>query len=185
VRGVRTVNVMSVRVTWETDWEALGEVHQDEIISWRRDIFAQRPDEPVLTWEPGALGGVVLYCDDHLASFFKILRRTIKLDDVEMEAGGVSGVMTVPKYRGRGFAGLALAEARRVIFEVIGAKVGFLLCPEHLVSFYSRNGWTPLQCPVVFDQPDGKRTWHEKSMILWRDQEEKEPRSVDLCGLPW
>jgi GNAT superfamily N-acetyltransferase len=176
---------MSVRVVWETRWEALREEDRAEIIHWRRTLFPQRPDEPVLAWEPHALGGVVVYCDEHVASFLKIVGRTIRADGVQVRAGGVSGVMTIPDYRRRGLAGLALAEARRVIFETVGAEVGLLLCLQRLLSFYERYGWAPFEGEVVFDQPGGKRTWHNRCMVLVREGARWDPKRIDLCGLPW
>ena len=184
-RVVGTENETTIRVTWGTEWNELREEHQQEIIRWRKELFPQCPDEPVLSWEPNAEGGVVVYCDGHVASSLKIVRRDVRANDEQIKAGGVSGVMTIPDFRRRGFARLALDEARQVILNTLGADMGLLLCPHNLVPFYSRCGFTTLHCPVVFDQPEGKKTWDKNAMVFWREGSEREPEAIDLSGLPW
>ena len=94
-------------------------------------------------------------------------------------------MMTPPEHRRKGYAGLALQEAREVIFEKLRAQVGLLLCHRELVPFYARHGWQTVDCPVRFEQPSGSTVWPHRAMILAGAGEEWKPMSIDLCGLPW
>jgi len=155
------------------------------ILHWLEEIFGPVPVVRRLRWDSNAAYCVVVYEGSEPVSFLRILDRTISLDGKPVRVGGIGAVMTVPHRRGRGYAGLALGEARRVIFEVMGAEAGFLLCETARATFYLRYGWQRLDCPVRFDQPDGKATWTGVSMILPREGGTWSPKEIDLCGLPW
>jgi hypothetical protein len=128
---------------------------------------------------------VFVYCEDELVSFLTTIKRAALFDDQPVLLGGVGGVMTPVPHQRKGYAGHALREARRIIFEEIEADCGALLCGEALVPFYNRHGWQVVDGPVEMAQPDGKALWPERMMVLPRGAEQWHPRKVDLCGLPW
>ncbi|MFC1451845.1 GNAT family N-acetyltransferase [Verrucomicrobiota bacterium] len=162
-------------------------VEQDRLIvvRWLNEIFGAQPLVKATKWADRAAYRVLVHADSQPASYLRIFDRTALFDGRPVRLGGVSGVMTIPAYRHRGYAGMALAEAKRIIFDVLSANVGLLLCEDRHRDFYPRYGWQSIDCPVEFDQPEGKRTWPGPSMILAKNGEEWSPAHIDLCGLPW
>jgi hypothetical protein len=114
-----------------------------------------------------------------------VFEKTGFCDDQRVLLGGISGVMTPPQHQRKGYAGLALREAKRLIFEEMGADLGALLCVDALVPFYVRHGWQAVTCPVAMAQPGGKVLWPARMMILPRGEAQWQPQKIDLCGLPW
>ena len=158
---------------------------RETIRAWAKQIFCNIPLARQFEWTKEGAYRIVVYSGESLVSFLKILERTCLVDEQQVRIGGVAGVMTPPEHRGRGYAGLALREARRVIFEKLKAQLGLLLCEPELVKFYTRHGWQSVDCPVKFEQSSGNAVWPYCTMILAKPGKEWKPNSIDLCGFPW
>lgn len=152
---------------------------------WAAEIFAGTPTANRFTWVNDWAYQVVVYRDSIPVSYLRIVDRTGLVDGYPVKMGGVADVMTPPEHRRKGFAGLAIEEARRTIFDRIKAGLGLLFCKEELVRFYARYGWQSVDCPVTIDQPSGKVVWPQCTMLLARPGETWAPKSIDVCGLPW
>ncbi|ETW95578.1 MAG: hypothetical protein ETSY1_30045 [Candidatus Entotheonella factor] len=155
---------------------------------WDQDLFA--PDQDALTqfeWlNCRGLGfNIQTYYQSELVSFANVLARTICVNDVEVLAGGLNSVMTPRKHQGKGYGTSTVQEARRVIFEMISADLGLLLCLPKRVAFYEGRGWTSLPCPVWMAQSQGQVMWPYKTMVLMNDVNMSEIRCIDLCGPPF
>jgi predicted acetyltransferase len=157
----------------------------DTIVQWEQELFRTTDVVHQYVFAKTGFCNVFVYCDDELVSFLTTLKREALFDDQHVLLGGISGVMTPPQHQRKGYAGLALREAKRVIFEEIEADLGALLCVEALVPFYVRYGWQSVTCPVEMAQPGGKVLWPERMMILLRGEEQWHPQKIALCGLPW
>lgn len=127
---------------------------------------------------------VACFVEDELASFCNIIVREIRIDDRIYVAAGVSNVITLPQYRGRGFSTAILRATKDEIFKTLKADLGLLLCSDDLIPFYERSGWYQVDCPVYFNQEVGTRLWLANTMLLSRD-EHRQPKEIDLQGLPW
>jgi hypothetical protein len=46
-------------------------------------------------------------------------------------------------------------------------------------------GWQVVEGPLTFDQPQGKVTFPDVTMVLPCAGKEWPPGVIDLCGLPW
>ncbi len=156
--------------------------------AWDKDLFA--PDEEVLAqfeWlNSRGLGfNIQLYVRGELVSFANVLARTIRIDDVDIVVGGLNSVMTPREHQGKGYGTATVQEARRVIFDVLSAELGLLLCLPKRVSFYEKRGWVALQCPVWMSQSKGVTIWPYNAMVLPNGATLKAPRCIDLCGEPF
>ncbi len=152
---------------------------------WATEIFAGTPAAKQFTWVDHWAYQVAVYADSSPVSHLRIVDRTVLIDAQPVRVGGVADVMTPAEFRGQGFAGRAMKEAAHVIFELMQARLGLLLCAPPLVRFYACYGWQMVDCPVSMAQPGGSVTWPQCTMLLVRPGETWAPRSVDLCGLPW
>lgn len=158
---------------------------QELIVSWAKAIFGTMPLASQFTWTKGGAYRAVVYCNQQPVSYLKIIDRIGLIDESPVKIGGIAGVMTPPEHRRKGYAGLALQKAKRTIFDEMGAQLGLLLCEQELVPFYTRHSWQSVDCTVQFEQPSGKTIWPHYAMILTKSGESWNPKSIDLCGLPW
>ena len=99
--------------------------------------------------------------------------------------GEIGGVATLPEWRGRGLASVAMEKAAAFMDEELGVEFGLLLVDEVTAPFYRRLGWELVPGPLVFDQPGGKATFPELTMVLPFAGRKWPPGPIDLRGLPW
>lgn len=157
----------------------------DKIGEWERLLFAATEVVQKYVFEREGFCNVLVWSDNALVSFLTTIRREALFDGQQVILGGVSTVMTPPEHQGNGYATQALREAERIIFDEIGADCGALLCEARLVPFYKRLGWISVACRVEITQPSGKVVWPERIMLLSKADAVWQPRTVDLCGLPF
>jgi len=127
---------------------------------------------------------VILYEEGEIAAFYNIVIRNILIDGTECKAGGINNLITPQSFRGNGYATQLMQDAGRLLFDELSCELGILLCADELIPFYERFGWYAVGCPVYFDQPAGKQRWDANTMLLTVDGK-REPREIDLNGLPW
>ena len=85
-----------------------------------------------------------LLVDGQLASHLSVPRKTIVHRGESYKACGLSGVLTVPAFRGKGY-GEWVVRAATVFMEQDGADIGLFTCDPPLRPFYERCGWTLLE----------------------------------------
>ena len=128
---------------------------------------------------------VINFIDDDIATFYNIVERTVLFDNKTYSCAGINNVITPEKYRGKGLASNTLSETETFLFHDLKVDIGILLCADNLVPFYERLKWYKINCPVYFDQPDGKKRWQANTMLLNGNSGKPEPGEIDLQGLPW
>lgn len=128
---------------------------------------------------------IINFIDNEIAAFYNIVQRHIVFDNKILKGAGINNVITPAKFRGKGLATSTLRETEAFLFDELGADIGVLLCADNLVPFYKRLDWYKVDCPVYFDQPDGKKLWQANTMLLSVNSEKPEPDKIDLRGLPW
>jgi len=152
---------------------------------WAAQMFTGNPLARQLAWTDQFAYQVVVYLGSVPVSYLRIVDRAGLVDGQPLRMGGVADVMTPHEHRRKGYAGLAVEESQRVIFDLIKARLGLLFCAEELLPFYVRYGWQAVDCPVTMEQSDGRQLWPQRTMILPRPGETWAPHSIDICGLPW
>jgi hypothetical protein len=127
---------------------------------------------------------IINFIGDEIATFYNVVQREILVDDKILKGAGINNVITPGKFRGEGLATTTLSESENFLFDELDSDIGVLLCADSLVPFYERLNWYKINCPVYFDQPDGKKLWKANTMLLNRGAK-FEPGKIDLQGLPW
>ena len=123
--------------------------------------------------------------EEELVSYFNLIDRVVRLDGVPVRVAGLNNMVTLPRHRGKGHASRLLREAQPRWSTEFGFEAGLLLCADALLPFYMQLGWRKIECPIVYAQPDGQRTWGANGMLLDLDRRMEARQRVDLCGLPW
>ena len=127
---------------------------------------------------------IILYQNNEIATFYNIVERKIIVDENELKMAGINNVITPKKFRGNGFASKVLRETEDFIFNKLNSELGVLLCADALISFYERLNWHKVDCPVYYEQSNGKELWNANTMLLTK-KEKPNPKKIDLNGLPW
>jgi predicted acetyltransferase len=128
---------------------------------------------------------VVVKLDGIIVSQVGIVERTGMVDGKPVKLGGVGGVATYPNLQRNGLASAAMHMAAGFMMDSLKVDFGLLVCAREKEPFYRRLGWQEVTGPLVFDQPQGKVTFHDVIMILPCVQQDWPPGIIDLCGLPW
>jgi predicted acetyltransferase len=126
----------------DSSQKPLNRVQVDFISQWGEHFYGSLPMTTKYRWT-GAKEtrfNVFIYKDDEIVTRLPIISRKAQIDNEDVSFGGIGGVMTAPAHHGKGFATLALREAERLIFQVVNARLGVLLCLPELVPFYQRFG---------------------------------------------
>lgn len=118
----------------------------DEIIALERKAFPSVPGEMIRSFafnDPwGRLEHTrVAEIDGEIASIVRIVRRPIRLGGVTIWLGGISGVGTLPKHRGKGGASACLRDALDYM-KRHNMSVSMLFCVIN--DFYARIGFQTL-----------------------------------------
>jgi len=127
---------------------------------------------------------IILYQNHEIVTFYNIIERKIFVDNNEMKISGINNVITPKRFRGNGYASRILKETESLIFEELESELGVLLCADNLIPFYERLNWYLINCPVYFDQSNGRKVWRANTMLLTK-KGKINPKEVDLNGLPW
>ncbi|NPV09779.1 MAG: GNAT family N-acetyltransferase [Anaerolineae bacterium] len=137
-----------------------------------------------LEWAP-AHWRVLVRAGGKVVSGLKLVEREVWVGQRRVPVVGVGDVATLPAWRHRGLASLALARAGEFICHQSSARFGLLFCAGNLLGFYQRLGWRRVAGPTFVQAPWGKVRFPEETMILECGSEEWPPGEIDLEGLPW
>nr|WP_321237491.1 GNAT family N-acetyltransferase [uncultured Psychroserpens sp.] len=127
---------------------------------------------------------IIYFENNEIATFYNIVEREIIIDTKLFNISGINNVITPKKFRGMGYASKTLKETTKVIFDNLKCDFGVLLCADELIPFYERLSWYKIECPVYFEQSDGKKLWKSNTMMLSK-KKKLNPKRIELNGLPW
>lgn len=149
----------------EMDWG-----NSDGVIEWSRSEWK------LIVWE-----------GDAWVSSIALLKKAITVDGKPVTVGGIGGVMTLPEWRGRGYASAAMKAAADFIRDEMKAPFGLLICNPHRAHLYQSLGWKVIEAPTFFEQSTGKRQFSDVMLVMtYACTEQPWPDGpVDLCGPPW
>jgi len=128
---------------------------------------------------------VIVKLDGVITSHVGIVERIGTVDGKPVRLGGVGAVATLPNMQKKGLASAAMDMAAGFMQDSLKMDFGLLLCAIETEPFYRRLGWQEVTGPLVFDQPQGKVTFHELTMVLACVKQDWPPGIIDLRGLPW
>ncbi len=161
---------------------ALSSGELGEIDDLRARVFGTGPRKLVFAspdWH------ILLRIERTLLSQVSLFLRTGCVEEKAVRLVGIGSVATAPEWRRQGLATMALQGTTSFAREKLDAEFGLLICAPQLIRFYDRLGWREASGPLVFDQPDGKVTFQDVTMILPLRGRPWPNGPIDLCGLPW
>jgi Acetyltransferase (GNAT) domain len=130
---------------------------------------------------------MLVKADGHVVAHAGILYRVIQVGDLRVPVGGVSGVMTLNDWRGKGCARAALAKATAFVATQLWAPFAVVICPMEDTAFYEHLGWHVAEAPIQCEQPNGQVTL-EREVALWlacQGDAQWPSGPIDLGGTPW
>ena len=123
--------------------------------------------------------------DGSLLSYTGIVIRDAVVGGDPVRVGGVGGIKTDPRARGRGYArrGIDLAQELFVRQDVAFAM---LVCEPHLLAYYASLGWEEFKGTLLVRQ-HGQPTAFTFNRVMTRPVRASAPHAgtIDLCGPPW
>lgn len=155
------------------------------IDGWIDRIF--QPGRDLIRWSPRDWH-VILRVGGEFASHVDLVKRSGTAAGQPVIFGGVGDVLTLPDYRGRGYAEQVLRAAQDFMRDTLVVDCGLLVCAEAMIDWYERLGWQVTPDKLWFDQPWGRASMPPIpgiTMILPFRQMDFPSGEIDLCGLPW
>jgi GNAT superfamily N-acetyltransferase len=132
---------------------------------------------------------VMVKADQRVVTHAGILYRVIQIGETRVPVGAISSVMTLPEWRGRGYARAVLAKAAAFVAVWLWAPFALAICPREDTAFYEQLGWHVAQreAPIWCDQPGGRVALAEEVAVYLSCQGDAAWPSgpIDLCGAPW
>ncbi|KUG06682.1 GNAT family N-acetyltransferase [Solirubrum puertoriconensis] len=121
-----------------------------------------------------------------LMAFYNLVLRTVTFDGHPVQLAGLNNVITPPALRGHGYAKQLLLATEPQWWEPLGAQHGLLVCADHMMPYYRKLGWYPVEAALYFSQPDGQHHRFESNVMLRSPSAlQVHPAEIDLGGLPW
>jgi len=158
----------------------LSSEQRKELEEWFQEEFSNRPYKwTAPNWY------VTAWIDRTLIGRAGIIQRDVLVGQRSIRVGGISGIITRPKWRRHGVASAIIDKAVTFIKDELGVQFGLLLSKEKVAPLYTRFGWKPVEWPTTFKQPSGPTTYHKLTMVIPCSGNEWPSGPIDLCGLPW
>jgi predicted N-acetyltransferase YhbS len=162
--------------------EALTEEERQALFFWGEQIFGL--EDAGYTWRPKTYHFITEE-DGRPLSHVGVIKTAVGAGGRQLTVGGIGGVATRPEAQGRHLVHAAMRQAAEFICHELGADFGMLFCLPRLEPFYARQGWRALEDEVEIDQPDGKKVWPYRVMVLPCGEREWPAGRVEVGGLPW
>jgi GNAT superfamily N-acetyltransferase len=128
---------------------------------------------------------VLGFLEGALAVHVGILCRTITVDQVPLQIGGICYLVTEPENRGRGLAYAVMDKAVDFVKNQLQLPFCLLTCKPRLEALYTKWGWQTVAGPTIFLQAGGLRHCGGLTMIFQCGGKPWPAGKIDLCGLPW
>ncbi len=156
----------------------LSEYEHWQVRSWQAQTFDLSEEFATVDWYVfGIRAG-------KWVSMLELTQRTAIVDQQPIELALIGSVVTVPQWRGQGYASAVLQHATSFFCQQRGVAFGLLLCMDGVVSFYERQGWQRVLEPLFYDQPSGKVRSDQNTMVYACHNQVWPQGMIDLCGLP-
>ncbi|GIK37696.1 MAG: hypothetical protein BroJett011_15290 [Chloroflexota bacterium] len=108
--------------------------------------------------------------DSFLISHVEVVWKYLEHAGVIYKAYGLSGVFTIPDFRGQGY-GHQLVEAGTAYIKASDADIGMLWCAPSLKGFYARSGWMGMEKSKTLIGPkEDPSIYHLLLMMLFLSQ---------------
>ncbi len=110
----------------------------------------------------------------------------VRMAGQSVMVAGVGGVMTLPAYRGRGYARATVEKAVAFAASQFAAPFALMLCPAGSRLAYNHLTWQVVDVAIVCEQSGGLvPLGGEMPVVLPFRTQSWPPGLIDLCGCPW
>jgi GNAT superfamily N-acetyltransferase len=115
-----------------------------------------------------------------LIAYTGIICTTIEHQGVVYKCYGLSGVLTFPVFRKKGYGGQLIEAANNLIREDDSADIALLWTAAHNVGFYARHGWEPMPAMQTFVGDPAQPTPHndEARLMLFLSEKGRQGRAT-------
>ena len=156
----------------------LGPVSRFAMRLWIAWLFSWRTRWATFDWY------VTVQADDRIVGMAGVVDRQGTIGDVPARLGLLGAVFTLPEHRGRGFASDVVLRATQLMTDELGCDFGVLLCSDHLIPFYERQGWKHVQNPLRFER-FGRAGFAQSRVMIYECAGRPLPDgTIDVKGLP-
>ncbi|HEY7885126.1 MAG TPA: hypothetical protein VIC08_09290 [Cellvibrionaceae bacterium] len=154
--------------------------HRQHLTAWRERVF---PEEGVGKQWAETAWHILVYDTPALPiAHLGFDRFLLNADGVDQAVIGVGGVVVRPEYQGQGVPDLLFDTLHREAPDLCNTHAFALFCPERLVSYYLRHGYTPVAGEVFFQQ-FGQQVRSRFELMTYGV--ELGSARVDINSLPW
>jgi predicted GNAT family N-acyltransferase len=115
-----------------------------------------------------------------LIAYAGIICTTIEHQGVAYKCYGLSGVLTFPAHRKKGYGKRLIDAATNLIREDASADIALLWTATHNVPFYAQHGWEPMPDMLTFDGDPAQPMPHNDQvrMMLFLSEKGKNGRAT-------
>lgn len=165
--------------------EAIPSALKHELEQREHMVFAGSPLSDI-QWA-GADWMLFVYEGEDWVSSLEIIERTITVGDVPLPVGGISGVMTPPQFRQKGYAAAGMKRAVEFIRDELKAPFALLICGGHLLDYYQSLGWQAVSGLIRYQQGGEVHTFGDEThALIYALADQIWPGgTIDFCGTPW
>tara|TARA_R110000772_G_scaffold35991_32_gene86413 strand:- start:1920 stop:2456 length:537 start_codon:yes stop_codon:yes gene_type:complete len=129
---------------------------------------------------------LMLYVEDELCAAAGSYEREILHNDQPVRVAGIGGVMTEPKFQGKGHGAQTMLHLVELLRAEGNYAFGLLFCEDHNIGFYSKLGWSLFEGEVLVEQRGASGPFPFRNvMLIPLAGPAKLTGKLDLCGLPW
>lgn len=160
----------------------LSQKEQDEVYQLLTVVF--EADISQWTWSLDDYR-LLVRMGDSIVSHVAMIERTCLVNAQPIKVGGVGGVGTLPEWRGRGLASLAMQQTADFLKNQLKVEYGMLFCANEMVPYYQRLGWRMVDAPVSFEEHAVKMQCDCPVMYLPCEKLYWPAGNVDVCGTLW
>jgi len=128
---------------------------------------------------------LTLKVDVNIIGRIGILKRKVNVEKLDIDVGGISGVILKKEWRGQKLSRLMLKKASDFIKNDLGLDFALLLCDDKVVPIYRKLNWYVVEGPTVFKQSTGIIKYSKNTMILDLSNKKWPRGKINLNGLPW
>jgi GNAT superfamily N-acetyltransferase len=167
---------LSIYRSSDLPWLVKCQIHSFMRIEWTGGYTGEQQfrDE---VWPEGEAQSTVHFVLEErgfVISHAGVVWKRIEHDGENYETGGLTGVLTFPDFRRRGYGTQVIEAATRYIVEK-GVDIG--LTTSHLRLFYTRMGWIPMEMTnIMHGDPTSPTVVDELVLMLFLSEKGKEGR---------
>ncbi len=161
---------------------------QADLIQWQHKLLL---DDAAYNWievwaQPIAL--FVGFDGDQWVSAVELYHELVSVGTQGVPVFGISGVITLPEYRGRGLAGKLIDQALRYGRDRWQVDFGLLTRKPKLIPYYARLGWRLAEGDVTFQYESARASFDPELVVPMAysfDGAEFPTGQINIIGHPW